>query len=246
MSATDRLAECKPHNWTGEGKCPECAEIDALFDYPKSEPRQSDPNLVICPACVHEFRAVPENIQDELLALREGMRDICEALGRDPEGDWFNLDGDIRALADRATQAERALEEIRGQKPVAWQNINKPDEMLTNEQLDPEWKSEFRPLFTASSPVEVIDPYVMDLVREHGATMTNGEIVRKFLPKRQLSNLAELDKTLRYIATFTVGKVHAIATAVCCGKSLEWAREEYKDATFPDAIYPAKCAKGEG
>jgi len=35
--------------------------------------------------------------------------------------------------------------------------------------------------------VEVIDPYVMDLVREHGATMTNAEIVQRFLPKQTLS-----------------------------------------------------------
>lgn len=32
--------------------------------------------------------------------------------------------------------------------------------------------------------VEVIDPWVMDLVRKHGSEMTNSEIVQKFLPKR--------------------------------------------------------------
>lgn len=35
--------------------------------------------------------------------------------------------------------------------------------------------------------IEVIDPYVMDLVRKHGSTMTNSEIVQKFLPKEKLS-----------------------------------------------------------
>ena len=35
--------------------------------------------------------------------------------------------------------------------------------------------------------VEVIDPWVMDLVRKHGSTMTNAEIVQNFLPKQRLS-----------------------------------------------------------
>lgn len=39
--------------------------------------------------------------------------------------------------------------------------------------------------------VEVIDPYVMDLVRKHGSTMTNSEIVQKFLPKQKLSSQIE-------------------------------------------------------
>lgn len=34
--------------------------------------------------------------------------------------------------------------------------------------------------------IEVIDPYVMDLVRKHGHEMTNSEIVQKFLPKQTL------------------------------------------------------------
>lgn len=34
--------------------------------------------------------------------------------------------------------------------------------------------------------VEVIDPHVMDLVRKHGSTMTNSEIVQKFLPLQKL------------------------------------------------------------
>jgi len=37
------------------------------------------------------------------------------------------------------------------------------------------------------SEVEVIDPWVMDLVRKHGHEMTNSEIVQKFLPKNKLS-----------------------------------------------------------
>lgn len=39
----------------------------------------------------------------------------------------------------------------------------------------------------APSEVAVIDPWVMDLVRKHGNTMTNAEIVKTFLPKRRLS-----------------------------------------------------------
>ena len=31
-----------------------------------------------------------------------------------------------------------------------------------------------------ATEVKVIDPYVMDLVRKHGATMTNSEIVQRF------------------------------------------------------------------
>lgn len=45
------------------------------------------------------------------------------------------------------------------------------------------------PLKTDSErEIEVIDPYVMDLVREHGSAMNNSEIVQKFLPKRQLAS----------------------------------------------------------
>jgi hypothetical protein len=41
-----------------------------------------------------------------------------------------------------------------------------------------------------AAEVEVIDPYVMDLVREHGSTMTNSEIVQRFLPKESLARSA--------------------------------------------------------
>jgi len=44
-----------------------------------------------------------------------------------------------------------------------------------------------RPSGPAPVEVEVIDPYVMDLVRKHGHEMTNSEIVQKFLPKERLS-----------------------------------------------------------
>lgn len=39
----------------------------------------------------------------------------------------------------------------------------------------------------AVNEVEVINPHVMDLVRAHGSTMTNSEIVQKFLPLQRLS-----------------------------------------------------------
>jgi len=39
----------------------------------------------------------------------------------------------------------------------------------------------------AVKEVDVINPHVMDLVRTHGSTMTNSEIVQKFLPLQRLS-----------------------------------------------------------
>lgn len=47
--------------------------------------------------------------------------------------------------------------------------------------------------------ITVIDPRVMDLVRQHGATMTNSEIVQKFLPLERLaSSSIEASKDARH------------------------------------------------
>lgn len=92
---------CKPHRWSGQGQCPECKEIDELFNYPKSAPRQSDPSMVICPGCVHEFRAIPEDVQAELAALR---RALAEAEARVRE-----LEHESSAHARACTKAVEAL-----------------------------------------------------------------------------------------------------------------------------------------
>lgn len=42
--------------------------------------RTTDPAMVICPNCVHQFRAIPEDVQDELSALRRSL-----AVGAEPE-----------------------------------------------------------------------------------------------------------------------------------------------------------------
>lgn len=48
----------------------------------------SDSSKVICPACVHEFRAVPVDVQEELAALRKDAeryrRLLDRAVGRLP------------------------------------------------------------------------------------------------------------------------------------------------------------------
>ena len=33
----------------------------------------SDPDMVICPNCVHEFRAIPENFQSDMQELRANL-----------------------------------------------------------------------------------------------------------------------------------------------------------------------------
>ena len=35
--------------------------------------KQNNPDMVICPACVHEFPGIPENVQAELIGLRTAL-----------------------------------------------------------------------------------------------------------------------------------------------------------------------------
>jgi hypothetical protein len=47
-------------------------ELVCWLDEPKREP---NPDEVICPACTHQFRAIPENVQKQLWAKREPLSD---------------------------------------------------------------------------------------------------------------------------------------------------------------------------
>ena len=46
-----------------------------------SDTRQPNFDEVICPKCVHQFRAIPVNVQEELAALREQLAVSNTALG---------------------------------------------------------------------------------------------------------------------------------------------------------------------
>lgn len=135
---------------------------------------------------------------------REQLRLIIEA----PENRWHSR----QWMKESARLALKALQDIPSasapsataspvgktdhfsdnREPDAWLEVHEgSDEVLDATLIKPddgEPGVRYVPLYSAApaKEIEVIDPYVMDLVREHGSTMTNSEIVQKFLPKRSL------------------------------------------------------------
>ena len=105
----------------------------------------SDTSMVICPACVHEFRAIPEDVQQELVELREDAKrykadylsacktvaDMHEAAtGRRGEAPWVGVVEDVAAAG---RDAERYRKVRRGQH---WSVIDGVGETLLGASLD--------------------------------------------------------------------------------------------------------------
>ena len=75
-----------------EGRCDVCGEpmppgeeMFRMHGYsgpcPKPPlPRQVNPDEVICPACTHQFRAIPESVQKELAAAYAELRKLRPGL----------------------------------------------------------------------------------------------------------------------------------------------------------------------
>ncbi len=74
---------------------------------------QPNPNQVICPACVHQFQAIPENVQAELRRLHsvnaqllEALEDCREALRRAGAiGELLVVDNAIAAAKEKACKS---------------------------------------------------------------------------------------------------------------------------------------------
>ena len=80
--------------------------------------KQSNPDEVICPACVHQFRAIPENVQAELRRLDEVNAQLLEALEAADEAMAWELGGeplDTLMIAARA-KARAAIAAAKEQK----------------------------------------------------------------------------------------------------------------------------------
>ena len=96
------------------------ATVSAAATLPVTEPkREPNPDEVICPACTHQFRAIPENVQAQLWAKREPLSDeqIDAALQTDPAMILALMSGAMTvgefkaALRRLARAAERAAYE---------------------------------------------------------------------------------------------------------------------------------------
>ena len=94
--------------------------------------RRPDPDKVICPACTHDFVAIPENVQAELSRLRAANAELASALekirsgqhdpaigGEEPElledqvwryREWVRRDQDC--AIDALSRAEQAKPEV--------------------------------------------------------------------------------------------------------------------------------------
>lgn len=68
------------------------ADAEKLGLY-EAAPRVPNPDEVICPACTHQFRAIPENVQAELYAVRSAAPAVVE-----PRADGAPSSADERQL----------------------------------------------------------------------------------------------------------------------------------------------------
>lgn len=78
----------------------------------------SDNDLVICPNCVHQFRAIPVNVQDEVAALKHDIErhiQIAADLAQDNEelrkdaDKWFLLLSDVVLTVPASFDGEDAV-----------------------------------------------------------------------------------------------------------------------------------------
>ena len=76
-----------------------------------SDGRKPDPDLVICPACTHQFRAIPENVQAHIEALEAERQRWQVALEGEAEAKAALRKAHQRIEADRKAM-EMALEAL--------------------------------------------------------------------------------------------------------------------------------------
>lgn len=78
QEARDLLHECMGLSYKPANAL--IARIDARLAEPEGDARrQVNHDEVICPKCTHQFRAIPQNVQEELAALRSAQagRVVC-------------------------------------------------------------------------------------------------------------------------------------------------------------------------
>ena len=124
--------------------------------------------------------------------------EICVKKAGDWDDTWASELADLKEIAMQGLAARPSLATLEeGISFDDWWNKQEYDlpffyvcrEAWQTALIEGKRRARLSPL--AQKEVEVIDPYVMDLVRQHGSTMTNSEIVQKFLPKERLSHTEE-------------------------------------------------------